>query len=340
MYVVKNSKSSFYQLVYFVNGKRTTVSTKTKNEKEAFRFLASFKKIDPEQKPKIVSLALSKFQEEYLEYLEFTKSKHYLRSIKTSFKILIEFCGDVHIDRLDLRTMDKFISITYQRTQRGASLYFRTLKAAFSKAVQWNYLSENPLKRIKAPKVSKVFPVFVSESELKIILENTTEEYLKDLYTTAFYTGMRLGELLNMKLSWIDFTQNHIILQCTEQFTTKNKKERIIPFNIILKTILLKRFSTVLSADNDNYVFTNHFGIKFHEDYISKRFKATVRLAKLDEKIHFHTLRHSFASLLVQKGVSLYVVKELLGHESLTTTQIYSHLQQQNLRDAVNLLLD
>ena len=79
-------------------------------------------------------------------------------------------------------------------------------------------------------------------------------------------------------------------------------------------------------------------GFKLNEDFVSRKFKQAVRKAKLDEGIHFHTLRHSFASNLVQKGVSLYVVKELLGHESITTTQIYSHLQKKNLRDAIDLL--
>jgi integrase/recombinase XerD len=80
------------------------------------------------------------------------------------------------------------------------------------------------------------------------------------------------------------------------------------------------------------------FSVKLNEDYISKTFKQAVRDAELDNSIHFHSLRHSFASSLVQKGVSLYVVKELLGHEDLATTQIYSHLQKENLTEAVNLL--
>lgn len=337
MYLVKNNKSPFYQLVYFINGKRTTVSTKTKNEKEAIRFLATFEKEKLEQKPEIISITLSKFQDEYLDYVRITKSKHYTRSVKTSFKLLLEYSGDVYLNRLDLRTLDKFITSTFQRTQRGASLYYRTLKAAFSKAVLWNYISENPFKKLKTPKVSKAFPVFISETELKTILENTQESYLKDLFNTAFYTGMRLGELLNMKWSWIDLTQNQITVKCTEEFTTKSKKERIIPFNSNLKTIFINRFPKVVSIKNADYVFSKCSGIKFNENFISKQFKASVRAAELNEKIHFHTLRHSFASVLVQKGVSLYIIKELLGHENLATTQIYSHLQKQNLMDAVNL---
>ena len=77
---------------------------------------------------------------------------------------------------------------------------------------------------------------------------------------------------------------------------------------------------------------------KFTEDFISKQLKNTVRKTNLSDDIHFHTLRHSFASILVQRGVSLYIVKELLGHEDIKTTQVYSHLTQVSLSNAVNLL--
>ena len=86
------------------------------------------------------------------------------------------------------------------------------------------------------------------------------------------------------------------------------------------------------------YVFPNKSNYKFYPDTISKYFKRAVRLAKLSEAIHFHTLRHSFASNLVRKGVSLYIVKELLGHQDISTTQIYAHLDNSALVNAVELL--
>ena len=95
-----------------------------------------------------------------------------------------------------------------------------------------------------------------------------------------------------------------------------------------------KKNNTVFS----NYVFKNTKGFKLNESYVSKNFKRAVRNAGLDERIHFHTLRHSFASNLVQNGISLYIVKELLGHENITTTQIYSHLSKDNLFQAIHLL--
>ena len=78
--------------------------------------------------------------------------------------------------------------------------------------------------------------------------------------------------------------------------------------------------------------------IRINEDDPSKHFKKAIRDAGLNDKIHFHTLRHSFASRLIQKGASVFVVKELLGHEDIKTTQIYSHLQTQNLVEAIKLL--
>ena len=174
---------------------------------------------------------LSKFRDEYINYVVATKSKCYLSSIKLSFRMLINFTGDVYLNSLDVRTMDKFIISTFSRTQRGASLYYHTLKASFTKAIIWNYLSVNPLKKVKVPNISKSFPVFITLTEFQIILVNTKEEYLKCIYTTAFFTGMHLGELLNMKWNWIDLQQNIIKVQCTETFSTKSKKERIIPIN-------------------------------------------------------------------------------------------------------------
>ncbi len=77
--------------------------------------------------------------------------------------------------------------------------------------------------------MAKKLPVFISEIEFQLILGNTAEPFLKDLFLTAFYTGMRLGELLNMKWDWIDLNQNIITIKNTKTFTTKSKKERIIP---------------------------------------------------------------------------------------------------------------
>ncbi len=98
------------------------------------------------------------------------------------------------------------------------------------------------------------------------------------------------------------------------------------------------RFSKTNIVDNNNYIFYRVKDIKLNEDYVSKKFKSAVREAGFNDNIHFHILRHSFASRLIQKGASVFVVKELLGHEDIKTTQIYSHLQTQDLEEAVKLL--
>ena len=341
MFLSKDSKSPFYQVTYFVDGKRTKKSTKTSNKKEALKFLESFKykqiydaqnlKVKPGVKQ--YSISLSKFEEEYIKSVSLSKSKHYVRSVKLSFKHFKEYVGDLQLHKIELKQIDNFINLVYSRSESGASLYFRTLKAAFSKAVIWNYLVDNPLKKIKAPKVPKSNPVFISEAELNLILEKTANQNLKNIFTVAFFTGMRLAEILNMKSSWIDTLQNIITLKNSIDFTTKSKKERIIPIHPRIASIVINP-----NSNADDLIFNRKSDIKFNEDYVSKQFKKALRAAKLNDDIHFHTLRHSFASNLVQRGVNLYVVKELLGHEDIKTTQIYSHLTSSSLSNAIHLL--
>jgi len=337
MFLAKDNKSPFYQIVYFVDGKRTKKSTKKNSKAEAQevlnKFAASFQNNPIEIKTK--SIKLSRFRDEYLNYSKQSKSKHYIKSIGLSFRQLTSFTGDVSLSEITSRTLDQFITSVYSRSKGAAGLYYRTLKAAFSKAVVWEYIPDNPLKKFKAPKQVKSLPIFINKEDFQKILDHTNHQFIKDIFTTAFYTGMRLGELTNMNWFWLDFNQNLITVKNSNGFTTKSKEERIIPIHQKVKEVLVNLYAT---NGKSNFVFYRSEGIKLNEDFVSKQFKKAVRQAGLSEDIHFHTLRHSFCSNLISEGVSIYTVKELAGHQSVVTTQIYSHLRKANLSQAVCLL--
>lgn len=337
MFLTKIKRSQYYQLIYEVDGKRKTISTKTSIFQEAQQFLSNFNPNSNKNAIPTPPLTLSQFKEEYLNYAKLRFSKSYVdRSIEPAFKFLINFAGDISLKNLDLKTLDNFIIYKYNTSKSGAALYYRTLKAAFSKAVIWNYLDENPLKKIKAPKTPSSLPLFIDENGLQKILDNTSRQFLKDIFIIGFYSGLRISEILNLKWSWIDQSKNIITTKNSVDYTTKSRRERIIPIHKNISSIL-NRIKYDFSNSKD-YIFSDEHGKKFKEDFISKQFKKSVREAGLDENLHLHNLRHSFCSNLVQKGVSLYVVKELAGHQNVTTTQIYSHLTQNSLSSAINVL--
>ena len=339
MFLTLSKKSPYYQLTYLIDGKRTTVSTKTKNLKVARKFLSTFvieDKVANKTYRKKNSIKLSDFRDEYINFCQHSKSISYLEnSIKPSFKFLIEFTGEIRLEELKVRELDKFINARIKISESSAGLYYRTLNAAFSKAVAWEYLQDNPLKKIKPPKQVKSLPAFITKKELQIILKNTKYHFLKDIFIVAFYSGLRLSELLNMDWSWVDFKQNIFIVKNSNGFKTKNKADRIVPIHKKVKKILRELYKLNRKT---GLVFYRTAGVKLNNNFVSKQFKQAVRESNLNERIHFHTLRHSFASNLVQKGASIYAIKELLGHEDLKTTQVYSHLTQSSLSNAVSLL--
>jgi site-specific recombinase XerD len=273
---------------------------------------------------------LIQFRDEYVEAIKYTHSKSYLRSVEYTFKDLLKFSDNLQLSRLDNRFMENYIISTFKRSKYTASLYFRTLKAAFSKAVDWDYISSNPFNKIKLPKFQKSNPAFISLDELDIILSHVDSKHLKDIYQFAFFTGMRLSELINLKWNNVNLTER-IIQVGDEEFITKGKKIRMIPLCNQAFNILTGRVPKIIKTKN-HFVFTKENNYPYTGNYVSKSFKKAVKKTELNKSIHMHTLRHSAASTLLKNGASIYSIKEILGHSSIKTTEIYSHITMDSLK--------
>ncbi|MBX2976632.1 MAG: tyrosine-type recombinase/integrase [Ignavibacteriaceae bacterium] len=338
MYLIKSIKSPFYQVIFTRNGKRTTISTKTSFKSEALKFLNEFEKklLKEEIKPQI---DLQTFGDEYSDLIHTTKSKKYSLGVRLSFKKLREFTGNLPLNKIDFRLVEKFVSLTFQRSESGAAFYYRTLKAAFSKAETWEYIERNPFLKVKLPKLKTNLPSYLTESEFNFLLGFIREPLLKDFYTVLFYTGLRAGELCNLQLTNIDLSQRLMKISNTETFSTKSKKERLIPMNEAVFQIFKNRLPQVHRLNRKLYIFYRIAqDIPLTVDYVSKKFKSSIRKAGMSENLHLHSLRHSFCSNLVNANVSLYIVQQLAGHSSTKTTEIYSHTNTGSLQTAVNLL--
>lgn len=177
--------------------------------------------------------------------------------------------------------------------------------------------------------------MFYSIEDFNKLINAIDERDLKDLTIFAVNTGLRQGELITLEWRQINIDEKTLILD-NRTHLTKAKKVRTVPLNNNAVNILLERFKE--KSDKHNYVFS-YKGNMINQDYLSRYYKKFILAAGLNPKLNFHSLRHTFASWLVQSGVSLYVVSKLLGHSDITTTQIYSHLSKENFKNAVDLLI-
>jgi len=276
--------------------------------------------------------SISNFYNEYIIYVRSTFSESYLKSVKLSFLHLLNFCGkDKPMKEFNVMDAEDFKRFVMEKAPKGYLVYLRTLKASFNIAKNWDWISDNAFSKIKFGRIQQVRPKFITRMELDLILQNVKSKELANIFLFGFLTGCRLGEIVDLKWKHINLDKNCITIG-DDDLHTKNKRTRTIPICNILYSGLEQLQYT---DDGDHYVFSKSNSFPFNRDYVSRSFKKVVRKAGLREKIHFHTLRHSFASNLAIKGVPLIVIKELLGHSSIVTTQIYSHSDLASLQKAV-----
>jgi site-specific recombinase XerD len=276
---------------------------------------------------------LFKFSEDYLKMVTHTFSEKYVASVKTTFNHMINFFGDECL-LIEIKPKDAevFKQRLMESAPNGYPVYIRNLKAAFNKALLWEMISINPFERIEIRKNQVRKPEFINKNELMTILEQVDNPTLNKLYLFAFYTGARLSECVLLKWRNIDVKESLIIIG-DDEFVTKSKKVREIPIGEAIKDFLVH--GNKKSKDKNSYVFPKSNGFPFRKEYVSKIFKKAVISSAINKNIHFHSLRHSFATNLVLAGAPITVVSELMGHSSILVTQIYSHSDLSAMRSAV-----
>jgi len=217
---------------------------------------------------------------------------------------------------------------------RTINYEIKTLKSIFALAVKKNLCRENPCKDIKPIKIkTSEKPRFLDKNECKIFLENCGD-FLYPIFYTFINTGLRLGELLNLQWSDIDFKRKKLCIR-KKSFWIPKTEEREIPLSEGVLEIL--KAHKPANVNNSDFVFPDKDGgilkRKLRKDLIR-----IARKAGINNFTKIHTLRHTFASHLVMNGVDLPTVQKLLGHSDIQTTMIYSHLTPDHLADAVNKL--
>ena len=196
----------------------------------------------------------------------------------------------------------------------------------------------NPCDGIKAPKLEKKLPTYLTNEEIaklfNIRLTKPVDYRNKAILEVMYATGARISEVINLELNQIDFEE------CIIRVVGKGKKERIIPLDDVAIDALDNYINNyrpfLIKNETCNYVFLNKNGEKISRQMIFKMLKNLANKAGITKEISPHTLRHSFASNLLNNGADLRVIQELLGHENLETTEIYSHLQNKKIKDDYN----
>ena len=271
---------------------------------------------------------------EYLEYIELEKglSQNTIDAYRRDLSNFIDNITEESFEQISRSTINSFIR-TLREKKLAPSSVIRKI-ASIRGFFKWLYavgkISKNPASAIEQPKVPQRLPKIVSVKEIEEMLNNNLSKTEKVIMELLYSSGLRVSELVNLKVNDIDLIAKYI--RCFG----KGSKERIIPIGEKAKTVicdyltkrefLLKKFSlstkTLLISDSgkilnrqDIYSFIHAQGMMIHKN------------------ISPHTLRHSFATHLIENGADLRIVQELLGHSDVSTTQLYTHISKKRLKE-------
>ncbi len=285
---------------------------------------------------------------EFLNYLTFQKrySRHTIISYENDLTGFFDFVV-LQYKSMELTEISASVVRSWLASLKGNKITSKTinrkistLKSFFKYQLKMNKIEVNPVSAITSLKISKRLPSFVEQKDIKTLFgyvefPDTWEGKTNRLLLLIFYeTGIRLSELINIKESHIDNSKGSV------KVLGKGNKERIIPVN----NALLKKIESYISEKNSNinargndFLFINVKGKKLYPKYVYNVVKKYLGDVSTNERKSPHVLRHTFATHLTNNGADINAIKELLGHASLASTQIYTHNSIDKLKEVHKL---
>ena len=242
---------------------------------------------------------------------------------------------DLKYKNLQEDHINQYISLLFQRKMRSSSVNRKisSIKSFYIFLVKRNFVKNSPLNDLVTPKQEKYLPESMSEAEVDKLLNspdvsNKIENRDKAMIEMLYATGMRISELVNLKITDVDMKR------CVVKVFGKGSKERLVPFG---ETALdsLRSYLNEREQSSSKEIFLSNRGKKMTRVAFWQRVKVYLIRENLKNSISPHTLRHAFATHLLNRGADLRSVQLLLGHSDLSTTQIYTHIAKQRLSDVL-----
>ena len=242
---------------------------------------------------------------------------------------------DLKYKNLQEDHINQYVSFLFQRKMRSSSVNRKisSIKSFYIFLVKRNFVKNSPLNDLVTPKQEKYLPESMSEAEVDKLLNspdvaNKIENRDKAMIEMLYATGMRISELVNLKMTDVDMKR------CVVKVFGKGSKERLVPFG---ETALdsLRSYLNEREQSSSKEIFLSNRGKKMTRVAFWQRVKVYLIRENLKNSISPHTLRHAFATHLLNRGADLRSVQLLLGHSDLSTTQIYTHIAKQRLSDVL-----
>ncbi len=285
-----------------------------------------------------------KYIENFLNYILYNKGfsknthKAYKKDLSqfTLYLKTLEIIDPVNVKKFHIRGFISYLSEN-MISKRSISRKIATLKSFYKYLIKEEIIKTNPMSLIKTPSFEKKLPTFLSENIIETLIDSIEGESFiskrdKLIFEMLYATGLRSNELVSLNIEDIDEKRKIITVKMG-----KGGKQRIVPFNenTLLSLNLYYRFRTPLT-ETENALFLSYRGKRLGNRDLRRIIKKNIKSLSITFNMSPHTLRHTFATHLLNRGANIRVIQELLGHSSISTTQIYTHTSVSKLKEIYN----